>query len=223
MISTGSLLLGIALLLIVGLVIIRPLLAPPAGEATFAHAADPMTMKQALEAQKDALLEQIRDLDFDHETGKVPEDRYRQRRAQLTAEAAAIFRQLDALAPGANGAGQTAQEGDEEVADDDEVVVDDEVVASDDIEAAVARLRKGPPVTGTPSGAETPKEDAEAEIEAAIAHLRNRPDGDGARMDAERAPAASQDTEKRSRFCPQCGEPHDSDDKFCAYCGRRLD
>lgn len=224
MISTGSLLLGIALLLIVGLVVIRPLLSPSTEEATFAHAAAPVTMRQALEAQKDALLEQIRDLDFDHETGKVPEDRYRQRREKLAAEAADIFRQLDALAPAADGAGQEAHEVDDEVFREDEALKEDEVIQEDEIEAAVARLRKRPPVAGARSGTEAPKKDAEAEIEAAIASLRNRSDGhDGTQMKAEPAPVESRATDKRSRFCPQCGEPHDPDDKFCAYCGYRLD
>ena len=204
MISTGSLLLGIALLLVVGLVILRPFLLSSPSEATFAHAADPVTMKQALEAQKDALLEQIRDLDFDRQTGKVPEDKYRQRRAQLTAEAAQIFRQLEAMASADNGAGQ-AESG-------------EGAIAVDEIEAAVAQLRKRP--SAADSG--TSDEAAEAEIEAAIARFRNRPDGNGTQDETRPASTASHATEKKSRFCPQCGEPHDNDDKFCAYCGHRL-
>lgn len=211
MISTGSLLLGIALLFIVGLVIVRPFLSPSDREATFAHASAPVTMRQALEAQKDALLAQIRDLDFDHETGKVPDDKYRQRRAQLAAEAADIFRQLDEMAPAANGAGRVAPE------------ASDDIIGDEEIEAAVARLRKGPSAAGQPADAEAAETSAEAEIEAAIARLRNRPDGDGAQSKAEPTPAASQAAEKASRFCPQCGEPHDPNDKFCAFCGHRLD
>lgn len=216
MISTGSLLLGIALLLVVGLVVIRPLLSPPAEEATFAHAADPVTTRQALETQKDALLEQIRDLDFDRETGKVPEDRYQKRRTDLTAEAAAIFRQLDALAPAANGDRTVGEE----------VVAGDEVIANDEkIEAAVARLRKGPSAdreSSTGEASTAAPEDAEAKIEAAIARLRNRQEGDSAEASAAPPTVASDSARKKARFCPQCGEPLDSDDKFCAYCGHRL-
>ena len=214
MISTGSLFLGIALLLVVGLVVLRPLLSSSAEEATFAHAADPVTMRQALEAQKDALLEQIRDLDFDRETGKVPEDRYRQRRAQLTTEAADIFRQLDALAPAANGARPaSAEPGDR--------VVDDDLIVDDEIEAAVVRLRKRPPAATAEDPSET-SERAEAEIEAAIARLRSRQEGDGVQASAAAARAASHSSGKRSGFCPQCGEPHGPDDKFCAFCGHGL-
>lgn len=213
MISTGSLLLALALLLVVGVVVLRPLLSSSPEEATFAHAAAPVTMRQALEAQKDALLEQIRDLDFDHETGKVPEQKYRQRREELAAEAAAILRELDTLAPAANGAGQEDQE-----------MAGEGLAAGDAIEAAVSRLRKDADKAEAPSAPAQPDEDAEAEIEAAIARLRGRPDGNGAqKIDGGPAPDASRTAGKRSRFCPQCGEPHDPDDKFCAYCGRRLD
>ncbi len=217
MISTGSLLLGIALLIIVAVIVLRPVLSSSAGEATFAHAAAPVTLRQALEAQKDALLAQIRDLDFDYETGKVPEDKYRQRRANLTAEAADIFQQLDTLAPAVNGAKPAGRES------GDEVVVDDEVNADDEIEAAVARRRYRSDGEEAPSSPAPPSESDEAEIEAAIARLRNRPDDGAQTANAEPAPAASPAADKRSRFCPQCGEPHDPDDKFCAYCGQRLD
>ena len=208
MISTGSLLVALALLLIVSLIVLRPLLLSSASEATFAHASDPVTMRQALEAQKDALLEQIRDLDFDHETGKVPEDKYRQRRARLTAEAADILRQLETMAPAANGEGQAE--------------IGDDAMVGDEIEAAVARLRKGPSVADAPSSSRISDEDTEAEIEAAIARLRSRPDANGAQDDGGPASSASHAPEKKSRFCSQCGEPHDDDDKFCAYCGHRL-
>lgn len=233
MISTGSLLLGIALLLVVGLVVVRPLLSPSGEEATFAHASDPVTMRQALETQKDALLEQIRDLDFDRETGKVPEDRYRQRREALTAEAAAIFRRLDALAPAANRARPAPAEAGDKVILEDEVIPKNESIPENEIEAAVARLRKSSPANGSETGSKTleeitegpPKvapEDAEAEIEATIAHLRSRPDEEGAQTEAAPDGAEQHSAEKGSRFCPQCGESHDPDDKFCAYCGHRL-
>lgn len=217
MISTGSLLLGIALLLVVGLVVIRPLMSPSADEATFAHAADPVTRRQALEAQKDALLEQIRDLDFDRETGKVPEDRYQQRRTQLTTEAADIFRQLDVLAPAANGGRPT---GDRAV---DHEIIDE--VDVDEIEAAVSRLRKRPSADRRSSDGEASTaavEDAEAEIEAAIARRRDRQDEDGAEVIAASSPVARDSARKRARFCPQCGESLDPEDKFCAHCGHRL-
>lgn len=217
MISTGSLLLGIALLLVVGLVVIRPLLSPSADEANFAHAADPVTRRQALEAQKDALLEQIRDLDFDRETGKVPEDKYQKRRTELTAEAADIFRQLDDLAAAANGARPT---GDRAV--DDEIIVDEVIV--DEIEAAVARRRKRPSADRRSSDGEASApvpEDAEAEIEAAIARRRDRREEDAEAMAAP-STVARDSARKKARFCPQCGEPLDPEDKFCAHCGHRL-
>lgn len=113
--TIGSILLSIALLLVVGLYVARPFLFP----ASRLEADDDLNEHEALEAQKEAVLAQIRELDFDHETGKVPEEEYQTLRQEYLAEAARLFKELDALRP----AGERAE-------------------AADDIEAAVARLRQ---------------------------------------------------------------------------------
>ena len=46
-------------------------------------------------AQKEAILNQIRDLDFDHQTGKLPEDIDEQQRTQLLPLAAGVLQELD--------------------------------------------------------------------------------------------------------------------------------
>jgi hypothetical protein len=94
--AIGSILLGLALLIVVGLFLARPLItAKPQSKAYFAR-------RQQLEEDKEAHLNQIRALDFDHETGKVPTEVYEQQRAQLLSETAAILKALDEL-PAANG------------------------------------------------------------------------------------------------------------------------
>jgi len=96
MMAIGSILLGLALLIVAGLFLARPLItAQPQSKAYFAR-------RQQLEEDKEAYLNQIRALDFDHETGKVPTEVYEQQRAQLLSEAAAILKALDEL-PAANG------------------------------------------------------------------------------------------------------------------------
>ena len=90
--TAGSILLGIALLLLVVLFLARPFLRdywqPPAISTT---------PYDALLAEKEALLDQIRVLDFDHETGKMPTAVYQPQRQKLIGEAAIVLEQMDSL------------------------------------------------------------------------------------------------------------------------------
>ena len=45
--------------------------------------------------QRDTLYREIADLDFDHRTGKVSEEDYREQREEYLEEAAAVLRELD--------------------------------------------------------------------------------------------------------------------------------
>lgn len=132
----GSILLGAALLLIVAFLVARPWLDPAAAREAEPDLAAPLLL------ERERLLAALRDLDFDHATGKLPEAEYAAQRAQLVAEGAQVLRQLDALAPAAAPASAPA--------------VDDE------IEAAIARLRQ-------PAA---PSRPADADIEAAVARRR---------------------------------------------------
>jgi hypothetical protein len=89
--TIGSILLGIALLVLVGLFVTRPLIMP-----------DPYrrrrtTERQRLVSQKEALLTLIRNLDFDYDTGKVSESDYKWQREGWVDQAAGILQQLDEL------------------------------------------------------------------------------------------------------------------------------
>ncbi len=89
--TIGSIMLGVALLLVVVLYVARPLLT---AEPAPISSADNL---RQLEQQKEALLIEIKGLDFDHETGKIPPDVYEQQRAQLLSEAAAVLMAMDEL------------------------------------------------------------------------------------------------------------------------------
>ncbi len=92
--TPGSLLAALALLLLVSLFILRPTLRP------HAFATRPAGRRQALLVRKEAILADMRALDFDHETEKIPTEEYAQRRAELMAQAADLLRQIDELPTG---------------------------------------------------------------------------------------------------------------------------
>ena len=86
--TTGSLLIAIALLLIVGLFVARPFLLPSPPPETVSE-------RERLEAEKEALLARIRALDFDVETGKQNNEEWEAEREFLMLKAADVLRQLD--------------------------------------------------------------------------------------------------------------------------------
>ena len=141
--TVGSILLIVALFIVLLLYLLRPFLTPSSND-------EPPTSRQKLMAQKEQLFSEIRALDFDHTTGKIPDDAYQSQRYHLIQEAALILQQLDS-----------------------------QVADPTDIEVA---------------------------IETAVAHLRHIPSSNG----------------KLGHFCPQCGQPTDASDKFCAACGHQL-
>ncbi|MEW5986547.1 MAG: zinc ribbon domain-containing protein [Chloroflexota bacterium] len=209
--TIGSVLLSVGLLLLVGLFVARPLLS---GREEGDNDERP-DGRQALLAQKEALLTTIRDLDFDHDTGKIPDDEHHRRRTQLTLEAAAILEQLDEQVAGsrwqaasvAQAAGLpvgVAQAAGLPVAGEiqnPKSKIQNQVDA--EIEAAVSRLRRA---------------SVDEEIEAAVSHLRQRPVAALAT-----APVANCRSSGAVNFCPQCGRRVDPQDRFCAYCGEKLD
>lgn len=114
--TTGSILLGAALIILVGLFLARPFLL------SNAQYGRQKSRRQELLAHKEAVLARIQILEFDHETGTMPEQDFTQQRQQLVAEAAEILQKLDELPGSAAGS-----------------KVDGE------IEAAVSRLRQRQP------------------------------------------------------------------------------
>ena len=84
--TIGSILFGVALLVLVGAYVFRPMFAP-------AHLQHPLSQKEQWLAEKDALIAEIKTLDFDHETGKLPDDYYAAQRDKLKLAAADALRQ----------------------------------------------------------------------------------------------------------------------------------
>ncbi len=89
-ITIGSILLGLAILIVVGLFLVRPFFkVPPPDEVS--------SKRMQLTAQKTALLESIRALEFDHDTGKIPDEEYEQMRTSLMSDTAATLKALDEI------------------------------------------------------------------------------------------------------------------------------
>ncbi len=147
--TIGSFLLALALLIVLALFLARPFFDPAYRKR---ETDDALSHRDVLLKQKETLLESIRALDFEYETGKVPAEVYELQRSDLVAQTATVLHALDEM--------------------------------------------------------ETPEADAEviADIEAAVRDLRRK------------RPAAKVTTQ----FCPQCGQPVDSNDHFCASCGHQL-
>ncbi len=129
--TTGSILIGIALLLAVGLFLARPLLQASQ------HKQKRLSHRQSLMAKKEAILDQIRDLDFDHDTGKMPDEIYQYQRAHLMESAADVLRDLEQ--PDSSAPLPDAVEDDTDAA----------------IEAAVTRLRQGKSPSPRPAPAKS--------------------------------------------------------------------
>jgi hypothetical protein len=129
--TTGSILLGIALLLLVGLFLVRPLLKAAHEEQ------GRLSRRQLLIADKEAILTRIRDLDFDYETGKMPDEIHQRQRSHLMNQAAEILQQLEQV--------------DGKISANASEATDMDAA----IEAAVRRMRQAKAVTGTQSARPT--------------------------------------------------------------------
>lgn len=190
--TVGSLLLGVALVLIVGLFLTRPFFRPLDEEF------ETDEQIESLLAQKEALLQDVRSLDNDMEAGKVAPELYAHDRPMLMKRAALVLQQLDRLgyveAPVATTEAAAAVQASSAMSVDDQ------------IEAAVRKLR-------------TPAE-VDADIEAAIQQMRQQ--GTTAPATVQPAPARVAAQPATTRYCPQCGRPVDAEDRFCAACGQNL-
>jgi hypothetical protein len=199
----GSIFLGLALLAIVAFVVARPMLlgGPDRERAERGGQADQLLF------ERERLLAQLRDLDFDQATGKLAADDYAAQRAGLVAQGVAVLKQLDALgvstAP-ANGAAHAVE---------------------DDIEAAIAAARSRWATAPAPAAT------MEDSIEARVAARRSVvAPAEGAALACANCGAG---VESADRYCPQCGatqavacgncgRPARVGDQFCGGCGQRL-
>jgi hypothetical protein len=175
----GSLFLILALLVLVGLFISRPLFenretVPELSINNYDHE------RSALLAERDRILNALQELDFDHALGKIPEEDYPGQRAYLLQRGADTLRKLDTFQ-----------------ADND--LEQDEIEAR--IEAAVVARRaeraSAAPTRGVSSSVASPDD----ELEVMLAN-RRRARGDKA---AGFCPQCGGPMQKSDRFCPRCG------------------
>lgn len=180
--TTGSILFGLAILVVVVVFVARPFLDDSRPR--------PLTLpspRQQLLLHKDVLLEQLQQMDFDHETGKIDPEVYERSRPRLVEQAALILKQLDDMAdPHTDEAIETAiaraREG------QPAPLRTRTPRPADDIEAAIARRRAGQAVAlATPAGVVVTHENGTANSGDRFCS------GCGRAFDAD------------DRFCPACG------------------
>jgi len=120
----GSMLLGLAVLILVGAFLLRPVLQPsPAGPPPGSR------RLSELQAERDRILDLLRDMDLDSTMGKLLPEDYRVQREALAMRGAAVLRQIDE-------SGGSAQEPSRPSASHDPEA---------ELEAAVRRLRSRQP------------------------------------------------------------------------------
>jgi hypothetical protein len=130
----GTLLAGLALLLIVAAVVALPLLDRKT------PVAEPPSARDALEAERQAIVRGIRELDFDRRAGKLDEADYRAMRLALVQRGADILRRIEAMDQAAGAAPDDAPD-----AARSDARVDAE------IEARIAALKGEPAAAPCPS------------------------------------------------------------------------
>ncbi len=89
----GSLLVGLALLLAVAFYVAQPILE---GRGVREK---PVTPAERLAAERETVLNALRDLDFDHATGKIANEDYEPQRAALVAQGIAILKLIETAQP----------------------------------------------------------------------------------------------------------------------------
>ncbi len=97
--STAGLIIGIGLAGLVGLAILAPLLegGPEVRRDGPRGTSRQNRALETLHAEKMRVLRSIRDLDFDYDMGKLPDDAYAAQRIALIRLGVAILRRIDAL------------------------------------------------------------------------------------------------------------------------------
>lgn len=178
----GSILFVLAIVLLAGAYLARPLAEPANPGVAPAH-----PQFSRLQARRERLLDAIRELDSDHAMGKVLTAEYQQHRRQLALQGAAVLRQIDELT-GASPANPLEAE----------------------LEARVAELKQQlsgrQPVGGEPRERRARWEGQEQPAGREPPASRGHP---GDRGQQERAaaycPACSTPAVAGDRFCSNCG------------------
>ena len=175
-----AILIGLIIFAAVGFYVSRPLLQ---ARGAINAAGDTVS----LDAQRESLYTQIKELDLDHATGKVNDDDYARLRADLVAEAAAVLKQIDGVAQ--QPAPPIAQ-----------VALPAMAAGTDDVEALIAARRKTRSATAVTTS--TAPKAAEADAEAAIAARRKTV---APATSALTCPQCGRPISADDAFCAKCG------------------
>ncbi len=170
-----AILIGLVILAAVAFYVSRPLVA--SRRAPKMEGPDALS----LEAQRESLYTQIKELDLEHATGKVNEADYTRIRGELVAEAATVLRQIDSAALSSPAQPQLKP------------VVADSTRADDELEALVAARRKTRSVPAA--------RPANADVEAAIA-ARRKIAAPAAEL---KCPTCGKPISADDAFCAKCG------------------
>jgi hypothetical protein len=166
----GSIFLVLALLILVAMFVSRPLF-----EHSAVMVSDEEQEHSALLAERDRVVNALRELDFDHQMGKIPEDAYTIQRASLVQRGADLLRQLDEQDGGTR----------------------DEQDVNERLEAAISARRAETLQRGVPDSSAGQDDEIEALI---AARRRARQEKTGGFC-----PQCGGPLQKSDRFCPKCG------------------
>ena len=155
----------------------------------------------ALMAERDRIINSLQELDFDFKLGKIPSEDYPTQRANLLQKGADILRKIDE---------RTSQQG-----------------SKPQNKKNPSRRNESPRVSSSTPEASAAVQNQEERIERTIATRRvevsiarsNIKDDDLESMISARR---RNHKEKSAGFCPKCGKPVLSSDRFCASCGKAL-
>jgi hypothetical protein len=172
----GSLFIILALLILVGLYVARPLLERRAAPATQEE-----YTASALMAERDRLINALQELDFDFTLGKIPEEEYPGQRSLLVQQGAQVLRRLDEIRPQA-------------AAEDAEALLEAAIAAR---RADAARLAAAPNGAARRPAPAAPDDDLEAAIASRRREHKEKTGGF--------CPQCGRPVQKSDRFCPKCG------------------
>jgi len=173
-VEPSAILIGIVMLAGIALYVSRPLLQ--ANRVKKSSGVD----ASALEAQRESLYTQIKELDMDHATGTVNDEDYASQRAILVAQAADVLKQIDGLAA-------------------------TPLSSEDEAEALIAARRKIRSDFAAPTAAVATA--ADADVEAAIAARRKAvaPVVSSPALHSPVCPKCGKPIKSDDAFCAKCG------------------
>lgn len=194
----GSIFLILALLVLVGLYVSRPLLER---QSTTSFSDAPLSgdehERSTLLAERDRILNALQELDFDYALGKIPEADYPLQRSALLRSGAQALRKLDAMQS-------------EQLVEQDGLQLDNIPAAEDRLEAAIAARR----ADASLAGAAQVIQGNGRKRAAAVAN----PDDEIERLLSDRRRSRQG---KAGGFCHKCGAPVQKSDRFCPKCGAK--